>query len=1227
MPTVTAQSRRSSATSGLGAKRTLSSHSLFSATTDSGKGADGKGRAVRSPLTSGAPRSPPLPQPQQRGGGGAERLGVRQEHIASYYHSPSTAKRLVASWSSPSSPSEASGLGYQRSLSAQGHNQQRYNFSAPSSAAAAIARVRQRLNLVAASPNNTSPAEGDGKATLAPAQRARLEELHTAYCQTVAERGPSDWEAVSDLLAKIDPEMLDANAQMARLRRCGFNPLRCPVLSIDILTRYALLSSGMAASPLPRDEQETLDAFVCLGGEPNRGGYIATDTLRAILSSFNLLLDVQAVLDEVDTDGSGTVEYEEFEAFYLKSKRLAAEADARRKRRLSGNATAEDDAHDDNEDANGRHQMAAGGNSSIFGGGSANEDAVARTLSMTSVEAFELLSRMLMNGGEGLEDEWEVLGANAERRRREEEEAARADPRYILDDDGEDGGDAEGGGSPGSPLARARVAFSLHSPPPFSAAGDSSTGTAPFSFGPQSGASNAPATALMMHSSAALGSGADLTATATRIYDGNASPGTSAFKSTAAPNAGGDAASPTIPSVAVGGEGFSPNPHQQFALFSAEQSNGSFALSFAGAGSSFAGSPSFANAAGLSFASSAGASPGTSLRTLGGVGGRRARSTVVRREKTAAAILSDKLNAALEAHSNQLRDVDRRHNRAPANVERFAHHAEVDHVTELAHASIERQRVRSAAQQREQEAFDARVHMRRIGAGGAGCAWGEGGGPQQQQPDFGVAAWHSAAAARRHTVNGPPLNANSKLNTLPPSQAHHPPPRPSRPTSASAGEGKGGSAPPSPQRQQQQQPQRRPLSATSAASGPAEIPNYARPTASTPFGPPSSSGTASLIALMRARVAAKEAHAKGRDAARHIARAGSKVEALGDRIAAGPQQTSRSDGDHRTAAAENNDERRRRSPSVVHRESKSLTASWRGGHGGSVLSKHAAETTNSALAQQPPVSAAETIEQHTPQERQLPARRGASAGRAARPAPLSRQSLSGGGGGDAYEDEIAEDTADSDDGGSGDDEGADNGKGCTPSAAGTRRPAEATGAARPTSAVPAFRDLIAHRPPSASSKGKIASASGNEQKPSSTTRPETAPTLRADRHRVARQQQMRQHHSHAHHSGGGHVYVRGGEGARGGQWSEPVPAAARSASHNDEPTPFTRVSAFAGRDFYSKFASVAPLSARRSAALAAAAGAALGGSSAEGEAKGAAPRVPSKPTSRPPSAPVRRTSV
>ena len=69
-----------------------------------------------------------------------------------------------------------------------------------------------------------------------------------------------------------------------------------------------------ASAEKANDETDTIEAFVALGGSTDKSGEISTEKLRAVVKDFGLTIDIEKLIRETDSDGSGKVDYEEFKA-------------------------------------------------------------------------------------------------------------------------------------------------------------------------------------------------------------------------------------------------------------------------------------------------------------------------------------------------------------------------------------------------------------------------------------------------------------------------------------------------------------------------------------------------------------------------------------------------------------------------------------------------------------------------------------------------------------------------------------------------------------------------------------------------------------------------------------------------------------------------------------------------------------------------------------------------
>lgn len=61
------------------------------------------------------------------------------------------------------------------------------------------------------------------------------------------------------------------------------------------------------------DESDMVDAFVACGGAPDKSGNVKRETLVKIIKhDFGLTIDIVELINKVDTDGSGEIEFDEF---------------------------------------------------------------------------------------------------------------------------------------------------------------------------------------------------------------------------------------------------------------------------------------------------------------------------------------------------------------------------------------------------------------------------------------------------------------------------------------------------------------------------------------------------------------------------------------------------------------------------------------------------------------------------------------------------------------------------------------------------------------------------------------------------------------------------------------------------------------------------------------------------------------------------------------------------
>lgn len=88
---------------------------------------------------------------------------------------------------------------------------------------------------------------------------------------------------------------------------------------IDFVEFLQVIASQKERAAEYDDESDFIDAFVACGGEPDKSGHVARTVLVSLIKKdFGLPIDINKMLDELDTDGSGEIEYDEFKALLSK---------------------------------------------------------------------------------------------------------------------------------------------------------------------------------------------------------------------------------------------------------------------------------------------------------------------------------------------------------------------------------------------------------------------------------------------------------------------------------------------------------------------------------------------------------------------------------------------------------------------------------------------------------------------------------------------------------------------------------------------------------------------------------------------------------------------------------------------------------------------------------------------------------------------------------------------
>jgi Ca2+-binding EF-hand superfamily protein len=90
-------------------------------------------------------------------------------------------------------------------------------------------------------------------------------------------------------------------------------------VSFSDFCRLLCFMKGVHRQPEPRDA-DTLRAFVALGGSQDRTGTVNAEYLRFACKRFDLTIDIDKLIREVDTSRNGTIDYDEFQQLWKMGK-------------------------------------------------------------------------------------------------------------------------------------------------------------------------------------------------------------------------------------------------------------------------------------------------------------------------------------------------------------------------------------------------------------------------------------------------------------------------------------------------------------------------------------------------------------------------------------------------------------------------------------------------------------------------------------------------------------------------------------------------------------------------------------------------------------------------------------------------------------------------------------------------------------------------------------------
>ena len=68
---------------------------------------------------------------------------------------------------------------------------------------------------------------------------------------------------------------------------------------------------------MKNNENDMIEAFVAMGGNRDTTGEICTDRLVRVIKEFQMTIDIENLIEQIDDDKSGTIDYFEFKQLFL----------------------------------------------------------------------------------------------------------------------------------------------------------------------------------------------------------------------------------------------------------------------------------------------------------------------------------------------------------------------------------------------------------------------------------------------------------------------------------------------------------------------------------------------------------------------------------------------------------------------------------------------------------------------------------------------------------------------------------------------------------------------------------------------------------------------------------------------------------------------------------------------------------------------------------------------
>ncbi|CCI45691.1 hypothetical protein ABG067_005145 [Albugo candida] len=85
--------------------------------------------------------------------------------------------------------------------------------------------------------------------------------------------------------------------------------------AIDFAEFLQVIDNQKDRAAMYDDDSDMIDAFVACGGSPDKSGFVRKEALiKIIKQDFGLTINIEEIINTLDVDGSGKIEYKEFKA-------------------------------------------------------------------------------------------------------------------------------------------------------------------------------------------------------------------------------------------------------------------------------------------------------------------------------------------------------------------------------------------------------------------------------------------------------------------------------------------------------------------------------------------------------------------------------------------------------------------------------------------------------------------------------------------------------------------------------------------------------------------------------------------------------------------------------------------------------------------------------------------------------------------------------------------------